>query len=110
MASAVADSSGDVPCFFCRFNLGFSLSSLEPGLAGFVVVLSSLFCLCLCGGLALCWCCCGARGADTKHGEYVELPVRDESAGGIGGAVDSSNNNNNKPKDSSSTSSTSSKK
>jgi hypothetical protein len=105
MASAVADSSGDVPCFFCRFNLGFSLSSLEPGLAGFVVILSSLFCLCLCGGLALCWCCCGARGADTKNGEYVELPVRDESA------VDSSNNNNNKPKDStSSTSSTSSKK
>ena len=70
----MSDTS-EVPCFFCRFNLGFSIGTLEPGLAGFVVLISSLLCLCLCSGflgLVCCYCC---RSHNENHHDYAEVPV-----------------------------------
>jgi len=69
------NTSNDVPCFFCRFNLGFTVNNLEPGLMGFLVIISSLFCLSLCIGLAICFCCCRHN---NKQYEYLEVPGREQ--------------------------------
>ena len=64
-----------VPCFFCRFNFGFTISTLEPGVVGFIILLSTITCLITCTGLCIC-CYCTSR---TAAHEYVQVGAMMES-------------------------------
>ena len=61
----------EIPCFFCRFNLGFTMNDLDPGLMGFLIILSSFICFLLCIALAICFCCCKHN---NKQYDYAEVP------------------------------------
>lgn len=60
-------SSANEICFLCRFDMGFSIGSLEAGVVGLLIVFLTLCCCCLCYSVCIFCLCYNNKGVKEGY-------------------------------------------